>query len=96
MWNKIKKAAEDFGKWWDSWSLADIFACLEDYAKQVILTFEDGTEISYDRKNKVLTINAAGDIEVHTKGNITIKADGDMTLTAKGNMKLQASQIDLN
>lgn len=60
------------------------------------ITFEDGTEISYDRKNKVLTIEGAGDIEVYTKGNITIKADGDMTLTAKGNMKLQASQIDLN
>ena len=52
--------------------------------------------IEFPDKEDLVSADAAGDIEVHTKGNITIKADGDMTLTAKGNMKLQASQIDLN
>ncbi len=51
-------------------------------------TFNDGTEILYDRKNKLLKIDCKGDIEIHAKGNITIIADG--------NMKHQASQIDLN
>lgn len=51
-------------------------------------TFEDGTEIFYDRKNKKLTINCKGDIEFHAKGNIT--------LIANGNMKHQAARINLN
>ncbi len=51
-------------------------------------TFEDGTEISYDRKNKLLEINCEGDVSIHAKGNITITADG--------NIKEQAARIDLN
>ena len=51
-------------------------------------TFEDGTEILYDRKNHLLKIECAGDIEIHAKGHINIIADG--------NMKQQASRIDLN
>ena len=51
-------------------------------------TFEDGTEILYDRKNKLLKIDCKGDIEIHAKGNITIKADG--------NIREEAARIDLN
>ncbi len=51
-------------------------------------TFEDGTEILYDRKKKFLKIQCEGDIEIHAKGNITITADS--------NMKHQAARIDLN
>ena len=51
-------------------------------------TFEDGTEISYDRKSKLLKIECVGDIEIHAKGHINIIADG--------NMKHQAARIDLN
>ena len=51
-------------------------------------TFDDGTEILYDRKNKLLKIECEGDIEIHAKGNITIKADG--------NIKEEAARIYLN
>ena len=44
------------------------------------VTFDDGTEISYDRKNHLLKVDCAGDIEIHAKGNI----------------KLTARRIDLN
>ena len=44
------------------------------------ITFQDGTEILYDRKNHELKINCVG--------NITIHADG--------NMKISAARIDLN
>ena len=50
--------------------------------------FEDGTEISYDRKNKLLNVNCVGDIEIHAQGNITVSAGG--------NMKFTAARIDLN
>ena len=52
------------------------------------VTFEDGTKISYDRKNHVLKVECEGDIEIHAKGQINITADG--------NMKQQAARIDLN
>ena len=51
-------------------------------------TFEDGTEILYNRKNKCLEIKCEGDIKIHAKGNVNITADG--------NMKHQAARIDLN
>ena len=41
-----------------------------------VTTFEDGTRISYDRKNKLLTVNAVGDIRVIAGGNIDV--DGAM------------------
>ena len=44
------------------------------------VTFDDGTEIIYDRKNKKLQINCVGDVEIH----------------ADGNMKFTAARIDLN
>ena len=44
------------------------------------VTFDDGTEIIYDRKNKNLQINCVGDVEIH----------------ADGNMKFTAARIDLN
>ena len=44
------------------------------------VTFNDGTEISYDRKNHKLEIYCVGDIEV----------------TAKGNIKIMGTRIDLN
>ena len=53
-----------------------------------VITFADGTEISYDRKKHLLKIECVGDIEVHAKGHINIIADG--------NMKHQAARIDLN
>ena len=52
------------------------------------VTFEDGTEILYDRKNKFLKVDCEGDIEIHAKGDITI--------TAEGKIKQQASLIYLN
>ena len=52
------------------------------------VTFEDGTKISYDRKNHVLKVECEGDIEIHAKGQINI--------TAGGNIKQQAARIDLN
>ena len=52
------------------------------------VTFEDGTKISYDRKNHLLKIDCIGDIEIHAKGHIHIFADDK--LTEKG------SRIDLN
>ena len=44
------------------------------------VTFDDGTEIIYDRKNNKMKINCVGDIEVHADGNI----------------KFTAARIDLN
>ena len=44
------------------------------------VTFNDGTEIIYDRKEHRLAINCKGDIVIH----------------ADGKMKLTASRIDLN
>ena len=44
------------------------------------VTFEDGTEIFYNRKNHELKINCVGNIEIH----------------ADGNMKISAARIDLN
>ena len=52
------------------------------------VTFEDGTQISYDRRKHLLKVECVGDIEVHAKGHINIIADG--------NMKHQAARIDLN
>ena len=51
-------------------------------------TFDDGSEIIYDRKNHKMTINCVGDIEINAKGNITVKAEG--------NEKFLAARIDLN
>ena len=52
------------------------------------VTFDDGTEILYDRESHLLKIESVGDIEIHAKGHINIFADG--------NMKHQAERIDLN
>ena len=38
------------------------------------VTFDDGTEVSYDRKNSKMNINCKGDIEIHADGNIKITA----------------------
>ena len=38
------------------------------------VTFDDGTEVYYDRKNSKMTINCKGDIEIHADGNIKITA----------------------
>ena len=43
-------------------------------------TYDDGTEIIYDRKNHKMQINCVGDIEIHADGNI----------------KFTATRIDLN
>ena len=59
-------------------------------------TFEDGTEILYDRKNKTLEIKCEGDVKIQAKGNITFKAEGNITITAGGNISEQAARIDLN
>ncbi len=59
-------------------------------------TFEDGTEILYDRKNKFLEIKCEGDVKIQAKGNITFKAEGNITITAGGNISEQAARIDLN
>lgn len=45
-----------------------------------VITFEDGTQISYDRKNHKLEIYCVGDIEIKANGNI----------------KIEAARIDLN
>ena len=52
------------------------------------VTFDDGTEILYDRENHLLKIESVGDIEIHAKGHINIFADDNIKLTAK--------RIDLN
>lgn len=52
------------------------------------VTFEDGTEIFYDRKNHKLDINCVGEINIHADKNITVDAGG--------NMKFTAERIDLN
>ena len=41
-----------------------------------VTTFEDGTRLSYDRKEKLLTVNAVGDIRIQAAGNIDV--DGGM------------------
>lgn len=51
-------------------------------------TYDDGTEVLYDRKNKLLKIECQGDIEIHAKGNIT--------LSAEGRLHERASRIDIN
>lgn len=50
--------------------------------------FEDGTKVTYNRKEHKLLIAVEGDIEITASGNID--------MTASGNMKLRASRIDLN
>lgn len=59
-------------------------------------TYDDGTEISYDRKNKLLEIKCEGDMKIHVKGNIEISADGNITLNAQGRLHEIASRIDIN
>lgn len=41
-----------------------------------VTTFEDGTRISYDRKNSLLTVNAVGNIRIIAGGDIDV--DGSM------------------
>ena len=38
------------------------------------VTFEDGTRITYDRKEHKLLIDSTGDIEIIAAGNISLKA----------------------
>ena len=52
------------------------------------ITFNDGTEISYDRKNHKLVISCVGDIEIITPGNINV--------TSGSNITNIAARIDLN
>lgn len=52
------------------------------------VTFEDGTQLEYDRRAHKLTANVQGDIEVHATGNITVAAGG--------NVKITGARIDMN
>lgn len=36
MWDWIKEKAQAFGEWWNSWTLADIFAKIPEYAEEII------------------------------------------------------------
>ena len=36
MWGWIKEKAQAFGEWWNSWTLADIFAKIPEYAEEII------------------------------------------------------------
>ena len=65
-------------------------------ANQRAHTFEDDTQMLYDRENHQLKIDCVGDIEITTKGNVNITAGGNINITASGNIKEQASRIDLN
>lgn len=47
-------------------------------------TFNDGTSIKYDKLNKNLFIEGAGDIIITAKGNISIQSDGDIETIAGG------------
>ena len=38
------------------------------------VTFSDGTTITYDRKEHVMTVKCVGDITIEAAGNITLKA----------------------
>ncbi len=52
------------------------------------ITFEDGTEFSYDRKNHKLSISCVGDIEIITPKNITLVSGNNLTQIG--------ARIDLN
>ena len=52
------------------------------------VTFNDGTEISYDRKNHKLTISCVGEIEIMTPKNITVVSGSNITQIG--------ARIDLN
>lgn len=47
-----------------------------------ITEYEDGTRIKYDTKIKVLTVIAAGDVKIKTKGNAEIDAGKEAKVTA--------------
>jgi len=53
-----------------------------------IITFEDGTKISYDSKAKHLSFDCVGDI--------TLKAGGKIKIQAAGEVDIDGSRIDLN
>lgn len=68
-------------------------------------TFDDGTEILYDRKNKCLKIECEGDIEIHAKGHIKLISDdnievhADETISNSANERIEmtaSSDIALN
>lgn len=60
-------------------------------------TYDDGTQILYDRKNKLLKIECEGDIEIHAKGHIKLFSDDDIeTHTDKGTVINASQGIELS
>ncbi|MBF0482009.1 MAG: phage baseplate assembly protein V [Desulfovibrionaceae bacterium] len=57
------------------------------------LAFEDGTKISYDRKNHVLTGRVEGEVNLSVKDNATISSDATLILSAAEALVLQAPMI---
>ena len=45
----------------------------ENTADKVLIIFEDGTRIEYDKRNHMLKISVQGDILIEATGNVTIK-----------------------
>lgn len=72
------------------YTVADVTSKFADNRMKVF-KFEDGTEISYDRENKLFKLHSEGDINITTKTNITMTADGDINLNAK-NITLTATE----
>ena len=60
-------------------------------------TYDDGTQILYDRKNKLLKVECEGDIEIHAKGHIKLFSDEDIeTHTDKGTVINASQGIELS
>jgi phage baseplate assembly protein V len=58
--------------------------------------FGDGTEISYDRDNSVLSVDAVGDITVAVGGNAQVTVEGDADVDAQGEARVNGAAIRLN
>lgn len=61
-----------------------------------IMTFQDGTTISYDRKKHILAIDIQGDLCITATGKIESTSGGDTNITSGSHILGIAPKIDFN
>ena len=61
-----------------------------------IITFKDGSTISYDREKHLLAIDIKGDIVINAQKSITSSSKSDTKITSGSHIIEEAPRIDLN
>jgi uncharacterized protein involved in type VI secretion and phage assembly len=69
---------------------------LDDSGDQITLSSRDGLTIRLDNRNRRITIEGKGDVNIAANGNMNLRTRGNMNLVADGQVNVKGAMINLN